>query len=121
MYAVLSESDEDRDRRRLVELITRKGGSISASELVRASRDYADVSAAEVDLDELARAGIGRWEQPPQTGRGAPRARRLVLSTRGVNVYRNPADDSANGNSVYIDTVDAPADDDGDGRERGVI
>ncbi len=108
VYAALEESDDDRDQRRLVELVQRKGGAVTARELQQASRLYGTAAAAEAALDELVRAELARWEQPPQAGRGAPRSRRLVLNTERVYVYRNAADDSASGNSVDVDSVDIP-------------
>ena len=108
VYAVLSEGEADRDLRELVELIRRKGGSMSGRELVHASRRYATVEDAEGALQAVVDAGWGRWEQPPQQGRGRPPARRVVL-VEGVNDNNNPPHDPASGNSVDVDNVDTPA------------
>jgi hypothetical protein len=109
IYARLSESDEGRNRRRLVEQIQAKGGSISGSELVRASRMFASVSSAEAALDRLVESGIGHWDQPPQKGRGRPPARRLVLNNGSINVYEKPAEGSATANIVDVDALSEPS------------
>ncbi len=77
---ILSEGPEERTTRAIVERIERKGGSMSASELVRNCRDFADVPSADAALQKIVDKGYGRWYQPPQEGRGRPRARRLILA-----------------------------------------
>ena len=107
VYAILGESEEERDRRRVVELIQRKGGSISGRELVQSCRAYRTVAAAEAALEGLAEHGMGIWKTPEQCGRGGPKARRFVLAAEcGVNVYSNPLGDSVSDNSVDVDVVD---------------
>ncbi len=113
VYGALGEDDEERDRRRLVELIGRKGGSISGRELVQSSRAYRTVNDANTALEDLAQHGYGTWQTPEQRGPGGPKARRFVLAA-GVNVYINPAADSANDDSVDVDTVDGREADGGD-------
>ena len=61
IYSILDESDEGRERRRLVELIQRKGGSVTARALMRSSRQWATANDAEAALDDLAAARYGRW------------------------------------------------------------
>lgn len=51
VYAVLAESDDDRDRRRLVELIERKGGTVTVRDLMRSSRMFGTAPEAEAALD----------------------------------------------------------------------
>jgi len=110
VYAILSESDDDRETRRLVELIRRMGGDVSGRELVQRSRMFKTVADAEAALSGLVEAGVGSWVAPDQHGRGGPKARRFVLSpVYGVNVYRNAPDDIGNPNSVDVDGVDTPA------------
>jgi hypothetical protein len=54
VYAVLSESDEERERRELVELMQRKGGCVTVRELMRSSRRYrASADAARAALEKL--------------------------------------------------------------------
>jgi hypothetical protein len=40
VYAILAETDDERDRRWLVELVGRKGGTVMARELQQSSRLY---------------------------------------------------------------------------------
>ena len=109
VYAILSESDDDRDTRRLVGLIRRKGGNVSGRELVQASRMFPKVTDAEAALSRLVEAGAGSWRMPKQRGRGGPKARRFILSPAyGVNVYGNAAGDPGSGNPVDVDGVDTP-------------
>ncbi|MCC7193571.1 MAG: DUF3987 domain-containing protein [Phycisphaeraceae bacterium] len=70
VYAILSESDEDRDQRRLVELIQRKGGTVTVRELQQTSRLFRTADEIENALDALAKDGMGRWEQQDPGDRG---------------------------------------------------
>ena len=106
VYAVLREDDESRQQRQLIELIQRKGGDISARELVQDSRAFATVADAETALEALVETGHGTWRQPEQRGRGGPKAKRFALpAVYNVNVYGNTAPGAQNGNSVDVDTV----------------
>lgn len=62
VYAILGESDEQRDQRRLVELIQRKGGSVTVRDLMRSARMFSVADAAEQALEELVKAGHGHFE-----------------------------------------------------------
>jgi hypothetical protein len=65
VYAVLAESDEQRDARQLVEFIRRRGGKITVRELQRANgRKYPDAAAAEAALNSLVEAGLATWMEP---------------------------------------------------------
>lgn len=115
VYAMLAESDDDRADRQLVELIERKGTreengvSMSARELVQASRKFPNVADAELALSGLAEAGAGTWMTPKQQGRGGPKARRFVLSPAySVNVYRNATGGTSNTNPVDADSAEEP-------------
>ncbi|MBX3404148.1 MAG: DUF3987 domain-containing protein [Phycisphaeraceae bacterium] len=91
VYAILSESDDDRETRRLVEWIERKGGTVTARDLTHGVRAYrGDPDAAERALSALVEAGIGCWEADahgPKGGRPAQRFR--LVST--VTVTETPA------------------------------
>ncbi len=107
VYARLAESDEDREACQLLDLIRRKGGSISGRELVQSSRAFRSVADAESALSRLVDAGHGSWVTPPQRGRGGPKARRFVLPGESADgAYRNPAGVAQNGVSVDVDAVD---------------
>ncbi|MBN1554422.1 MAG: DUF3987 domain-containing protein [Phycisphaerae bacterium] len=84
VYAILDETEEDRERRELVELIERHGGNITARELMRSCRAYNTSTAevAEQALAELVQAELGRWEDAESKPRGGRPTRRFVLSRR---------------------------------------
>jgi hypothetical protein len=70
VYAVLGESDEDREQRRLVELIERKGGQVSVRDVMRSSRLYTTADDAEQALDELVKQAIAARDPIGSTPRG---------------------------------------------------
>jgi hypothetical protein len=81
VYLLLSESDDDRDQRRLIEWIERKGGSVTVREVQQGHRQYRTAQEAEAALNELAKAGCGRWEPtPPWPTRTTNAAIRSVYS-----------------------------------------
>jgi len=80
VYAILGESDEQRDQRRLIELIQRKGGSVTVRDLMRSARMFPDADVAKQTLDELDKAGYGHWEDPPIGQTGGRPTRRFVLA-----------------------------------------
>ena len=59
VYAMLAEDDEARQRRQSVELIERKGGSVTVRAWQR-TRSHANAADAEAELAELVEAGWGR-------------------------------------------------------------
>jgi hypothetical protein len=80
IYATLSESEEERTRRKLVEHIQSRGGGITPRELQRSnSRKYPTAEAAETALKMLVEDGLGFWEEPGATPRGGQPARYLRL------------------------------------------
>jgi hypothetical protein len=61
VYDLLSESEEQRERRELVDLIRLKGGRITPRELTQSRRQYQPTSVAEEALNDLGQHGYGRW------------------------------------------------------------
>lgn len=110
VYAILSESDDDRESRRLVEWIERKGGTVTARDLTHGVRAYRnDPDAAERALSALVEAGIGRWEvdaHGPKGGRPAQRFR-LVSTVTVTETPANAGNDVGYGDG---DTGDTPTD-----------
>jgi hypothetical protein len=106
VYALLGESDDDSDRRRLVEWIERKGGVVTARDAQMGCRWLREAGAAEAALEALVEAGWGTWEPTPSGRRGQP-TRHFRLSTPS-SVNSNCASPGENGNTVDVDTVDAP-------------
>ncbi|MCS7045341.1 MAG: hypothetical protein NZO58_03190, partial [Gemmataceae bacterium] len=56
VYAMLDESDAERDQRRLVEWIERRGGTVTAREVQQGCRWLKESGAAEAALEELTKA-----------------------------------------------------------------
>jgi len=106
VYAMLDESDAERDQRRLVEWISHKGGTVTAREVQRGCRWLREPGQAEAALEKLVKAGLGRWEQSTAGQRGQP-TRRFKLSTLST-VDGNTTFHEKNRNTVDVDTVDAP-------------
>ncbi|MFZ2874576.1 MAG: DUF3987 domain-containing protein [Phycisphaerales bacterium] len=114
VYAILGESDEGRESRRLVEWIDRKGGTATVRDLTRGPREYrGDPERAAKALGELVASGVGRWEVDDHAGgRGRPADRFRLLSRRGDtgdgDVNSGNAGDR--GISVTVATVAKPTD-----------
>jgi hypothetical protein len=104
VYGMLAETDEERERRRLVESIERKGGRVMAREVQQGNRRFRTAAEAEEALAELATAGLGCWEPTPPGRRGRP-TRRFVLSTVS-RVYDNSPTPDENCDTVDVDSVD---------------
>jgi hypothetical protein len=105
VYAMLGESDSDRDQRRLVEWIERKGGSVTARDVQQGCRWLKEPGAAEAALEELVKAGRGCWRAPETTAKGGRPSRVFALSTPST-VYETPTTDMAREGIVDVDTVD---------------
>jgi hypothetical protein len=115
VYGVLCESPEDRDCRRLVELLQAKGGKATVRELSRASRLHASAADWEQALEKLVEAGKGRWQNPKPGAAGGHPVRRFHLLTQpdaeagvdSLTVDRTPDDDIASGGSVNCQHVNS--------------
>jgi DNA polymerase I-like protein with 3'-5' exonuclease and polymerase domains len=84
VYAMLDESGEQREERRLVDFIRSRGGRIRPSELHRANqRKYPTAGHAEIALDGLVTAGLGLWMHgtPGQQGGRPSKVFALRLTT----------------------------------------
>jgi len=105
VYALLDESDAERDQRRLTDWIGRKGGTVTAREVQQGCRWLKKPGAAEAALEQLAKAGRGTWDAPT-TAKGGRRARAFVLFTLGT-VYETPVKPEETEGFVDVDGVDA--------------
>ncbi len=106
VYALLGESDEDRDRRRLVEWLERRGGSATPRDVQMGCRWLRESGTAEAALEQLAKAGWGNWEPTPPGQRGQP-TRHFHLSTPSTvnGIGKLPGED---GNTVDVDSAATP-------------
>ena len=120
VYQLFDESDDDRDRRKLTELIQRKGGSVTPRELTRSSSQFDKATDAEAALNKLVTAGIARWEHAPSTPKGGKPSKRLVLIDAIANDNTPPGAPvskaivsvngvSAQGNTLGRATRDTPS------------
>ncbi len=95
IYSILEESDEARARRRLIELIDRKGGSVTPRELMRSSRQWSTAEDAEAALVELVRTKLGQWVTRPRSGQGGRPTRAFVLfGSTGVDTTSAKPDEN---------------------------
>ncbi len=79
VYDVMAEGDEARQHRQSVELIERKGESVTIREWQR-MRSCRTAGDAEAELAELVSAGVGSWEQVAPGPKGGRPSRRFVLT-----------------------------------------
>jgi hypothetical protein len=80
IYAGLSETELQRGRRELVELIVANGREITCRDLQRATSRFRTAQEATNALDELVQAGYGQWLTPATWGAsGRPPAKRFRL------------------------------------------
>jgi hypothetical protein len=106
VYAMLDESDAERDQRRLVDWIGRKGGTVTPREVQQGCRWLKGPGVAETALEELVKAGRGSWRNVPTTAKGGRPARAFVLSTPST-VYETTTKPEESEGSVDVDSVDA--------------
>lgn len=108
VYAMLDETDEQREDRELVEWIRHKGGSVSVRDLTHGLRRYRrKADEARAVLDRLEKAGFGRWRHPvpgPQGGKPSPRFELVTLVTV-TNTPANRANKSGIGDGDTGDTA----------------
>lgn len=108
VYGLFSETNENRERRELIDLITRRRGHITARELTNSGRRYRGAGEAEAALDGLARAELGRWRVIPTSGR--PR-REFHLSTVATEAeVSKTAEIDAFASASSVDSAEALAD-----------
>jgi hypothetical protein len=102
LYARMSESEEDHDRRQLVEWIQGKGGSVTVREVQQGNRQFKTAEDAKHALQELADEGYGKWESVPPGAKGGRASQAFRLKPRSP-VYTTPSDPEENDGSVDVD------------------
>jgi hypothetical protein len=112
IYGLLTESDEERDTRRLVEHIRRRGGRITVRQLQHANgRKYPRTEDAQAALDALVRAGLARWLDPDAVQRrGVPSPVLELHPTSDMSDMTTP-DGADLASDMASDTSDTGADD----------
>jgi hypothetical protein len=90
VYAILDGSDEDRDQRRLIEWIERKGGKVTVREVQMGCRWLRKSGLAEEALQELVKAGYGIWTDIVSGSKGGRPTRSFVLHSRNSASTKPP-------------------------------
>ena len=97
VYATIGEKPEDREVRRIAELVKRlalrHGGTVRPRDLQRANKGkYPTAEFAEASLDSLVSAGLGSWREVPTGAHGGRPARVFVPTPRSEadKTRRNP-------------------------------
>lgn len=81
IYAALTESESEREGRRLLEWLAAHGGRSTVKQLQRSNnRLYGTADDARAALEALAAAGLGRWESRPAGPRGGRPTEEFVLT-----------------------------------------
>jgi hypothetical protein len=104
VYAMLEESDAEREQRRLLDWIGRKGGTVTPREVQQGCRWLKEPGTAEAALEELAKAERGTWRDLPTTAQGGRPARVFVQSTPST-VYETPTRTDKTEGFVDVDNV----------------
>jgi hypothetical protein len=115
VYALLAESEADREDRELVELIRRKGGSVTPRDLMRACRLFVTSADAEAALDVLVKAGRGQWQNVP-TGPKGGKPSRVFYCSDAVDADNTPTNSVENTGYVNVNAVNGPPTDNGNRR-----
>jgi len=83
VHSLFVESDEEADRRQLIEWLEARGGTATVRDLTHGLRRFRNKpSEAEEALNALAKAGLGHWESPPSNQKGGRPTRVFRLVPR---------------------------------------
>jgi DNA polymerase I-like protein with 3'-5' exonuclease and polymerase domains len=87
VYALVHESAEDKDTRKLVDLVARLAvrnkGRVTVKILQRANqKKYLTADLARADLEHLVGLGLGRWEEAPANAKGGWRPTYFIPTSR---------------------------------------
>jgi hypothetical protein len=105
VYALLDESEGERDQRRLVDWIGRKGGTVTARAVQQGCRWLKEPGKAEQALEELVKARRGAWQNSTSTPKGGRPGRVFVLSTPST-AYTTEDTPQQPAGFVDVDNVD---------------
>lgn len=99
IYTRLGESDQDQERRRLLEWIEGRGGKVTVRELTHGWWAFRkDAPAARAALNELVESGLGRWVHASPGSRGGHPAEKFELGHVGnLTITTTPSGGHVNG------------------------
>jgi len=106
VYALLAESDEQKEQRELVDWISRRGGEVKVREIQQGHRKYRTAADVEEILRKLEKAGYGHWNDIPPGPKGGRPTRVFRLSTVSTSTQPNKIRDPEG--FVDVDSVDVP-------------
>ncbi len=89
VYGMFAETDDERDRRELIEWIAKQGGVVTARDLARGPRKFR--KDAEPVLNDLMLRGVGHWMFRPPGPKGGRATRVFCLASRSgppPGIYR---------------------------------
>jgi len=107
VYALLAETDEEREQRKLVEWLERKGKPVTPRNVQQSCRWLRKPGAAEEALGGLADAGYGYFEPTPRGRPGQPT--RYFRLSQDSTVNGNGVAPEANGDTDDVDALDDAA------------
>jgi DNA polymerase-1 len=111
IYATLSETEDERDLRSLIQFVHRHRGTITAKELQRSNgRKYPDTEAANTALDGLVSGGLGRWEERPAGPRGGRPTRTFILELPSDETDETSPSEESDGSSDEEQASDETSD-----------
>jgi hypothetical protein len=103
LFALRTESEEDRQTRELLAWIEAHDGKVTARELSRGPRQYRPAEAAERTLQALVAAGYGAWRV---SATATNQTRVFTLATAATATHSRETRDS--GESVTVASVTTP-------------
>jgi hypothetical protein len=106
VYAILDETEGDRDQRRLVEWLQRHGGKATVRQVQAGCRWLRASGAAEEALNDLRKAGLGDWQTTEPAKGGGRSGMVFCLSTKPNRVNGTPSKPWEKWGSVDMLTVD---------------
>jgi hypothetical protein len=109
VYALLAETPKDRDIRRLIEWLERRGGSATARDAFTGCRWLREPGAAEAALEELVKGSHGTWESTPPGQRGQPTRHFRLLRVSSNDLF--PEENGITADADSADTSESHGDD----------
>jgi hypothetical protein len=103
VYAMLDESEEGAELRKLADWIAARGGSVTVRDVQQGHRQYRTSAEAEAALDALVQSGIGSWEIVPT----ATKPKQVFTLPTCLPSTDSPSSQQIQRN-VDVDSVDTP-------------
>ena len=106
IYNIMDSGEVSRHHRELAAWIRRKGGSVTAREVLTGKRNISTAQEAEERLTALVNLGYGTWENVPSSSSGGRPTSKFVLSSVSTTDPKpEKTDGSADANSADIENV----------------